>query len=145
MSSLFVRFHAIARTNAGILLIGTLRIKCSEIWIKMQHFSFTMFLSSYHHDFVRSNYHWQKVMCMQKIKVWDQRSRSQRPKQILPQFGHFRIVTSVWIHRWLRNDAQRLKWHRRCVLLFFKVIRQIWMSHEPKNHQFDPDFSVSGR
>ena len=30
---------------------------------------------------------------------------------------------------WLRNDAQSLKWHRRGVLLFFKVIRQISRSY----------------
>ena len=26
---------------------------------------------------------------------------------------HFRTITSVWLHRWLQNDAQSLKWHRR--------------------------------
>ena len=66
-----------------------------------------------------------------------QRSRSQRSKQMLPQFGDFRTVTLVLIHRWLRNYVHRLKWHRRCAPLFFKVIRLISRSH----HQFDPDFS----
>ena len=27
----------------------------------------------------------------------------------LTQIGHFRTVTQVWIHQWLRNDAQSLK------------------------------------
>ena len=31
-------------------------------------------------------------------------------------------VTPVWIHRWLRNDAQSLKWHRRSAIFFFEVI-----------------------
>ena len=35
-----------------------------------------------------------------------QKSRSQRSKQILSQFGQVRIVTPVWIHIWLTNDAQ---------------------------------------
>ena len=46
------------------------------------------------------------IKVMQKVKVRGQRSRSQRSKQILTQFGCFQTVTPVWIHRWLRNDAQ---------------------------------------
>ena len=57
-----------------------------------------------------------KVMSMQKIKVRGQRSRS---KPYFPQFGRFRTVTPVWIHRWIRGDAQSLKWHRGGALLFF--------------------------
>ena len=30
-----------------------------------------------------------------------------------------RTAIPVWIHRWLRNDAQSLKWHRRNSLSFF--------------------------
>ena len=45
------------------------------------------------------------------------------------QIGRFRTVTQVWNHRWLRNDAQSLEWHRKGALLFFKVIRQIARSH----------------
>ena len=61
----------------------------------------------------------------------------------LTQIGCFQTVTSVWIHQWQRNDAQSLK-HIRCVLLFFKVIRQISRSHGFKNHQIRPKLGVSG-
>ena len=74
-----------------------------------------------------------------------QRSRSQRSKQFLSQFERLRNVTPVWIHRWLRNDAQSLKWHRTGALLFFEVIRQISRSHgQKKNQGFGPDLSVFG-
>ena len=62
----------------------------------------------------------------------------------LTQIGCFQTVTSVWIHQWQRNDAQSLKKHIRCVLLFFKVIRQISRSHGFKNHQIRPKLGVSG-
>ena len=32
-----------------------------------------------------------------------------KKSSISTQIGHFRTVTPVWIHQWLRNDAQRLK------------------------------------
>ena len=48
---------------------------------------------------------------------------------ILTQIGRFRTVIPVWIHQWLRNDIQSLKWHKRGALLFFKVISQISRSH----------------
>ena len=66
------------------------------------------------------------------FKVIRQISRSHGKKidfAILTQIRRFRIVTPVWIHQWLRNDAQRLKLHRRGTLLFFKVICQIWRSN----------------
>ena len=37
-----------------------------------------------------------KVMSLQRAKVRSQRSWSQRSKQILPQFGRFRIVAPFW-------------------------------------------------
>ena len=46
-------------------------------------------------------------------------------KQILPQFGGFCNVTPVWIHKWLKNGAQSLKWHGKCALLFFT-----WWPHQ---------------
>ena len=52
-------------------------------------------------------------------------------KRILPRSGRFWTITSVWMHIWLRNDAQSLKWTRRSVLLFFKVIHQIKSLHGP--------------
>ena len=48
---------------------------------------------------------------------------------ILAQIGRFRTVTPVWIHQWLSNDAQSLKYIGRGALLFFKVICQISRSH----------------
>ena len=63
---------------------------------------------------------------------------------ILTRIERFRTVTFVSIHRWLWNDAQSLKWRRRGVLLFFKVIHQIWRSHGTKNRRFWPELSLSG-
>ena len=49
---------------------------------------------------------------------------------ILNWIERFWIVALVQIHRWLWNNAQSLKWHRRGALLFFEVICQISRSHE---------------
>ena len=64
---------------------------------------FAMFLSLYHHEVITSD----RSDVMQKVKVRGQRLRLQRSKQILPQFGHFRTLTPVWIHRWLWYNAQQ--------------------------------------
>ena len=48
-----------------------------------------------------------------------------KKSSILTQTGRFRTVTPVWIHQWLRNDAQCLKYHRRFALLSLKVICEI--------------------
>ena len=53
-------------------------------------------------------------------------------------------MTQVWNHRWLRNDAQSLKKHRKGALLFFKVMRHIARSHGSKNHRCWPKLGVSG-
>ena len=37
------------------------------------------------------------------------------PKKI----DHLWTVTPVWIHQWLRNNAQCLMWYKRVALLFF--------------------------
>ena len=47
---------------------------------------------------------------------------------ILTQIVCFQIITPVWIHRWLQNNAQTLKWYRKGTLLFFKVICQMTIS-----------------
>ena len=61
---------------------------------------------------------------------------------ILTQIRCFRTVTPVRIHWWLWNDAQSLKRHRRGVLLFFKVIRQISRSQGTKKiADFDPNWA----
>ena len=114
---------------------------CLSVHLSVCHTFFTMFMSLYYQ--LSSNFQkllaLTKVMSMRKIKVRDQRSRSQRSKQILSQFGHFRTVTLVWIHIWLRNNAQSLKWYRKCALLYFKVICQISRLQGLKNRWFDPN------
>ena len=62
----------------------------------------------------------------------------------LTQIERFRTITPVWIHQWLQNDAQSLKYHRRGALLFFKVICQISRSHGSKNRRIWPKLAVSG-
>ena len=70
-----------------------------------------------------------KVTSMQK----GQRSKVKVTEVIktskFTQIGRFRAVTPVWIHQWLRNDAQSLKEHGRGAMLFLKVIRQTPRSH----------------
>ena len=61
-----------------------------------------------------------------------ERSRSLKSKQILSQLWNFWTVTQFWIHMWLQNDWQSLKWYRRGYLLFCKVIHPISRSHGPK-------------
>ena len=58
---------------------------------------------------------------------------------ILTYIGRFRTVTPIWIHQWLWNDSQSLKQHRRCAILFFKVIRQFSMSCGTKIAKFGPN------
>ena len=47
------------------------------------------------------------------------RSHGSKKSSNLTQIGRFRTLTQIWIHQWLRNDAQSL--NRRGALLFFKV------------------------
>ena len=64
--------------------------------------------------------------------------------EAITQLSRFWTVTPVLIHQWLWNDAESLKQHKRGALLFFKVIRQIWRSHQTKNRWFWPELSISG-
>ena len=59
---------------------------------------FTMFPSSYHHESFRSYCHRHDRSDVH-AKDQGQRSKSQRSNQVLPQFGRFRTVTPVSIHR----------------------------------------------
>ena len=59
--------------------------------------------------------------CFLRLSVKLQGHTAKQKSSILTQIGHFRTVTPVWIHQWLRNDAQSLKYHRRGALLFFKL------------------------
>ena len=92
---------------------------------------------------------WHRRSALLFFKVTRQISRSHGTKKspILTRIGRFWTVTPVWIHRWLCNDAQSLKWHRRGAQLFFRVIHQIPRSHEQKkkkNRRFWPESGVSG-
>ena len=49
--------------------------------------------------------------------------------EVNTQLSRFRTLTPVWIHIWQWNNAHSWKQHRRCALLFFKVICQISRSH----------------
>ena len=64
-------------------------------------------------------------------KGHDQRSNV-KVTEVKTQFNSFRTVIPVCICIWQWNDAQSLMWHRRGVLLFFKVIRQVSRSHRTK-------------
>ena len=66
---------------------------------------FTMFPLSYHHEIFRSYYQWLKWCACKRSRseVKGQGHRGQNPTI------RFRIVTPVWLHQWLRNDAQSLK------------------------------------
>ena len=67
------------------------------------HTFITMFPSSYHHDIFRSFYQWHNwCPCKRsgsKVKV----------TEVKTPLDRFRTVSPVWIHRWLWNDAERLK------------------------------------
>ena len=102
-----------------------------------RHCSFS--LCSYHHTIIkfsgvitidRSHVHAKGQCHRSKIKVTD----------VKTQFNRFRTVTPVWIHIWRWNDVHSLIWHKRGVLLFFKLIRQISGSHGTKI----PDFDLNG-
>ena len=55
---------------------------------------------------------------------------------ILIQIDLFRALTQIWIHIWLQNDAESLKW-QRIAALFFKVIHRIARSHGQIIDDFD--------
>ena len=89
---------------------------------------------------VRSYYHGQK-WCPCK------RSRSEVKGQVTAintLLSRFRTLTSVWIDIWQWNHAHSWKQHRRGVLLFCKVIRQISRSHGSKDRRIWPKLGVCG-
>ena len=49
----------------------------------------------------------------------------------LTQIGCFRTLSQVWIHQWLRNDAQSLKLHWRGALLFLAATKQLYKWYFP--------------
>ena len=64
-----------------------------------------------------------------------------KKSSVLTQLWRFRTLTPVWIHPLLWNDAQSLMEHRRCALLFFKVICQISRSYRTRNRRFCPNWA----
>ena len=106
--------------------------------LSVHHTFLTMFPSSDHHEIFRSYYQWQK-WCPCK------RSRSKvKVTEVMTPFSRFRTVTPVWIHILWWNYAFSFMLLRRGALLFFKVIRQISMSHGSKNRRMWPRLGVSG-
>ena len=79
------------------------------------------------------------------FKVIRQISRTHGIKKTpnMIRIKRFCTVTLVWIHRWLWNDAQSSKPHRRGALLFFKVIHRLSRSNGTTNRRFWPELSVS--
>ena len=77
--------------------------------------------------------------------LWNFKVTQDKKSLILTQIGRFQTVTQVWIHWWLRSNAQSLKKHRRVALLFFKVIRQISMWYRQKNRWFESSLSKISR
>ena len=67
-----------------------------------------------------------KVIC----QIW--RSHRTKDHQFWPELSVSRLWLGVFICRWLSNDVQSLKQHRRGALLYFKIILQISRSHEKK-------------
>ena len=60
--------------------------------------------------------------------------------EVKTQFNRFRTVTPFLIHTLRWNDAQSLIWHKKGVIWFFNIIRQISRSHGTKHRQFDPNW-----
>ena len=80
------------------------------------------------------------VMSMQMFKVRFQRSRSQRSRPNLAISG---LLTPIWIHLWLWNDAWSLMLLSRDALLFsmYSVKFQCHMAN--KTVDFDPNWAFT--
>ena len=82
---------------------------CLSVYLSVWHTFFTIFLSLHHHEIFRNFYHWKSDVHargegqISEVKV----------KEVKIQFSRFWTVTPVWIHRWLWNDAQSWKYHRK--------------------------------
>ena len=63
--------------------------------------------------------------CFSRSSVKFQGHTAQK-SSISTQIGCFRTVTPVWIHQWVRNDAQSLKQHKRGALLFLAATKQLY-------------------
>ena len=65
----------------------------------------------------------------------------QKKSPVLSQIKRFRTVTPVWIHQWIWNDAQSLRYYRRGALLFYEVIHQISRPRRLKNRRLESNLS----
>ena len=74
--------------------------------------------------------------CFSRLSVKFQ-GHAAKKMLILTKIGHFLTATPVWIHQWLLNDAQSLKWRRRGALFFF----QSHPSNFQKSSIFDPNWA----
>ena len=72
------------------------------------------------------------------------RSRGPQKSTILTPTERSRVVTPIWIHRWLRSSTQSMKWHRRGTLLIFNVIRPNFKVIRPSKSTIGLRFRVSG-
>ena len=90
----------------------------------IRHTFFTMFSSSYRHE------KFSVVITINKSDV-SAKGQGQRSKVKVTGQKNFDPIWTIldrdWSlnHRWLRYNAQSLKWHSRSALLFVKVIQQI--------------------
>ena len=79
----------------------------------------------------------EKVPCCFSKSSINFKGHTGKKSQILTRIWAFLDCNSVWIHRWLWNDAQSLMLYRRGAPLFFKVMHHISRSHRPKNWWFE--------
>ena len=81
--------------------------------------------------------------CFSGSSVKFQVYTGQKNRRFWPELSISGLLTPVWIHPWLWNDAQSLKSYRRGALFFSKVIHQTSRSHGTKNCQIWLELSVS--
>ena len=113
--------------------LWTVQSVCLSISLSVRHTFSQCFC---HHIMKFSCLDWSDV----HTKRQGQRSKvkvAEVKKLILSQFWYFQTVIPVGIRKWQKNYAQSFKWHRKSVLLFFKVIHQRSRSNRPKNHHLN--------
>ena len=109
----------------------------------ISHTFFTMFSSSYRHE---------KFLVVITINKSDVSAKGQGQRSKVKVTGQ-KNFDPIWTildrdsslnHRWLRYNAQSLKWNSRSALLFVKVIQLISsMVTQTGNRRFWPKLSVS--
>ena len=71
-------------------------------------------------------------MSLQKVRIRGQRSRSQRSKEVCAQFGHFQIVTPVWIQRWQQMMHKFWRGIEEVLYCFSRSSVKFWGHTGPK-------------